>query len=68
MSSRKFYMVRLKGGLWEPRRKYTNLKKVMEVACKMSEYHKKPATVLQTISQVEYVKGKPIWTATTPER
>ena len=64
----KFYMVRLKGGEWEPRRKHSNLKKAMEVAWEMSQKHNKRATVLQTLSSVEIVDGKPVWTDQTPER
>lgn len=64
---RKFYMIRLKGGEWEPRRKITRLPKAMEVAYQMAQYHKKPATILQTVSRVEIVDGKPLWSEEIPK-
>src|SRR5690348_16153403 len=69
MSTRaqKFYMVRLKGGEWEPRRKHTSLADAMIVAHQMAKFHSKPATVLQTLCRVEIVDGKPHWTDATPE-
>lgn len=65
---KKFYMLRVSGGPVEPRRKKSNLKKAMEVAFKMAEFHQKPVTILQSISSVEVVDGKPVWTDQTPER
>ena len=70
MASRqqKFYMVRVSGGLWEPKIKHTNLTKAMDTAFKMAEFHCKPATVLQTVCRVEIVDGKPIWKDVAPEK
>jgi hypothetical protein len=65
---KRFYMIRLEGGLWEPRIKYPALAKAMEVACLMSEHHGKPATVLQTFSRVQIVDGKPVWEEMAPTR
>jgi len=64
----KFYMVRLKGGLWEPRRKYASLERAMKAAYAMAEFHGKPATVLQTFSRVQVVNGKPVWEEMAPTR
>jgi hypothetical protein len=61
-------MVRLKGGEWEPRRKHKTLAKAMEVACKMAEFHKRPATVLQTVCRVEMNEGTPKWQDMAPEQ
>lgn len=65
---KKFYMIRLEGGLWEPRRKISNLAKAMEVAFIMAEGHQKPATILQSISEVTVIDGKPVWEDKTPEK
>lgn len=67
MSADKFYMIRLEGGPWEPRRKITNLRKAMEIAFKMSTKYKAPATILQSVYSVEIVDGKPVWKDQRPE-
>ena len=64
----KFYMIRLKGGQFDPRRKYSSLKKVMEVACIVSAHHQKSATILQSFSRVSVKDGKPTWENVTPEK
>ncbi len=64
--SDKFYMIRLEGGQFDPRRKITNLAKAMRIAFEMAEFHKRPATILQTVSSVQVVDGKPVWTDQCP--
>ena len=66
-SGQKFYMIRLKGGEWEPRRKIPTLVKAMKIAFEMATTHGKPATVIQTVASVEIVDGKPVWTDRTSE-
>ncbi len=69
MSTRyKFYMVRLSGGIWEPKIKYSNLAKASNVAFEMAKFHGKRATVLASFSSVEVIDGKPVWIDQTPER
>jgi hypothetical protein len=61
-------MIRVKGGLWDPRRKHSNLARAMEVAFIMAEKHQQPATILQSISEVTFIDGKAIWEDKTPEK
>ena len=68
MARHQFYMVRLAGGPFDPRRKIASLAKAMEIAFKMSAKYGEPATILQTVSRVEVVDGKPVWTDETPKR
>lgn len=65
---KRFYMIRVKGGEWSPRRKISNLAKAMEVAYTMAEFHKQPTTILQSAMRVEVVEGKPVWEEVAPER
>lgn len=68
MSNEKsYYMVRLKGGLYDPRRKIHTLARAMEIAFEMATFHGKPATVIQTVSSVEIINGKPVWTERIPK-
>lgn len=67
MSASKFYMVRLKGGIWEPRIKFHTLAKAMEAAFQMAEKHGKRATVIRSVSSVEIINGKPAWSDETPD-
>jgi hypothetical protein len=62
MKPKPFYMVRLAGGIWEPKVKHTTLAKAMEVAFKMAKKHNTRATVITSVSMVEVVDGKPVWT------
>lgn len=63
----KFYMVRLRGGDWDPKVKHKTLTEAMQEAAKLAEKFNKPATVLQSVCSVEYVDGKPVWTERVPE-
>lgn len=66
MGAKRWYYVRLKGGLWEPRRKISNLAKAMTVAYQMAEKHGAEATILQSISAVKVVDGKAVWEERLP--
>lgn len=61
-----YYMVRLQGGIWDPRRKLKSLAKAMEVAFLMAEKHNTRAHVIQTVASVEIIDGKAVWTDRTP--
>ena len=63
-----FYMIRLQGGLWEPRRKVQSLDRAMKIAFEMATFHGKPATVIQSLCNVEIVDGKPVWTDCKPSK
>jgi hypothetical protein len=63
-----FYMIRLQGGQWDPRRKINSLEQAMRIAFEMSEHHGKPATVIQSLCSVEIVDGKPVWTERKPSK
>jgi hypothetical protein len=63
----RFYMVRLTGGIWEPKIKHGTLAQAMEAACAMAQKHASRATILKSVSSVEIVDGKPVWTDRTPK-
>ena len=68
MSSRSpvFYMVRMKGGQWDPRRKIPTLTKAMAIAYEMAAQYQKSVTVIQSVASVTVIDGKPVWTDRTP--
>jgi hypothetical protein len=66
MSSQSFYMIRLQGGEFDPRRKIRTLARAMEIAFEMASIHGRRATVIQTVASVEVVDGKPVWTDRNP--
>lgn len=64
---KKFYMIRVQGGEWDPRRKIKGLAKAMDIAYKMAVSHGKEATVIKSVCSVAIVDGKPVWTDQEPE-